>query len=129
MKMEVIRFERVDHFDMAAQLPVVVPRNDQDFATRCEIAQQLGGFAPRHLVVNQIAQNNEPLRFVFADQLGQAIRDRGHSPQRNESARGALAQFITKMEIRYGQPTLALMEEREPAIEENFIGDERLVRA
>jgi hypothetical protein len=33
------------------------------------------------------------------------------------------------MEIRHCQPTLALMEERQPAVEDNFIGDERLVRA
>jgi hypothetical protein len=33
------------------------------------------------------------------------------------------------MEIRNGQPALALMEEREPPIEEDFIGDKRLVRA
>jgi hypothetical protein len=67
--MEPLRFERVDHFNMAAQLAVVVPRDDHDFATRCEIAQELGGFAPRRLIVNQIAKNNEPLRFVFADQF------------------------------------------------------------
>jgi hypothetical protein len=33
------------------------------------------------------------------------------------------------MEVCHGQPPLALMEKREPPIEENFIGDERLVRA
>jgi hypothetical protein len=33
------------------------------------------------------------------------------------------------MEVCHGQPTLALVEEREPSIEENLIGDERLVRA
>jgi hypothetical protein len=33
------------------------------------------------------------------------------------------------MEVCHGQPALALMEEREPPIEQNFIGDERLVRA
>jgi hypothetical protein len=70
VKMEALRFERVDHFNMAAQLAVVVPRDDHDFATRCEIAQELGSFAPRRLIVNQIAKNNEALRFVFADQFG-----------------------------------------------------------
>lgn len=129
MKMESIRFERVDHFNLAAQLPVVIPSDDQDFAARCEIAQQLGGFASRRLIVNQIAKNDEPLRIVFADQLGQSIGDRRHSPQRNESASRTLAQFITKVQIRHRQPALALIEEREPAIEENFIGHESLVRA
>jgi hypothetical protein len=67
MKMEPIGFERVDHFNMAAQLPVVVPRYDRNVATGRKITQQLGGFAPRGLVVNQIPKNDEPLWFVFAD--------------------------------------------------------------
>jgi hypothetical protein len=33
------------------------------------------------------------------------------------------------MEVRHGQPSLALVEKREPSIEEDFIGDKRLVRA
>ena len=38
MKMKTIGLKRVDHFNVAAQLPIVVPGNDYDFATRSEIA-------------------------------------------------------------------------------------------
>jgi hypothetical protein len=33
------------------------------------------------------------------------------------------------MQVRDGEPALCLMEKREAAIEQNIIGDERLVRA
>lgn len=33
MKMELPRLERIDHLDVAAQLPIVISRHDHDFTT------------------------------------------------------------------------------------------------
>jgi hypothetical protein len=33
------------------------------------------------------------------------------------------------MQVRYGEPTVSFVKESQPAIEKDFIGDERLVRA
>jgi len=129
MEMEPIRFERVDQFNVTPQLPVVVASHGNHLTTIGEVAQQLGSLSRRCLVMDEIAKNNQPLRLVFVHQLFQAVGDRRHSPQRNESAGRALAQFETEMEVRYGKPAFSSMEKREPAVEENFIGDERLVRA
>ena len=129
MKMKPIRFQRVNHFDVAAQLPIVISRHDCDCTTFGKSAQQLDGFARRCFVVNQITEDDNAAWFVLVDEFGEPLRDRRHSPQRNESAGRALAQFITKMQVRDREPTLRSMEKREPSIEKNFIGDERLVRA
>lgn len=79
--------------------------------------------------MDQVAQNDETLRPVFVHQRLQPVRDRRHPPQRHEASSRALAQFITKMHVRNRQPAFGFVEEREPAIEKNFIGHESLVRA
>jgi len=38
MKMELLRLERVDHLDVAAQLPIVIPRHDHYFTKAGEPA-------------------------------------------------------------------------------------------
>lgn len=129
MKMEPLRFKRVNHFEVTAQLTIVIARHDNHLATIGEVAQKRSSLARRGFVVNEIAENDEPLRFVFVNQIRQSIRNRRHPPQWDESAGRALAQFITKMEIRDGEPPFSLMKKRKPAIEKNFVGDERLVRA
>jgi hypothetical protein len=67
MKVEPLGLEGVDHLDVAAQLPVVITCDNHDLATCREIAQQLGRFASRRFIMNQVAKNNEAFRFVFGD--------------------------------------------------------------
>jgi hypothetical protein len=129
MKMESIGLEGIAHFDLAAELPIMVASHDHDLAVLREFAEKRSGFACRCLVVNQIAENDEALRFVFRDQFRESVGDRCHAPQWDERAGCALAQFVTKMQVRHRQPAFGLMEKRESSIENNFIGDERLVRA
>ena len=129
VEMKLRGLKRVDHFDLAAQLPVVVPGHDHDFATRREIAQQLRRFARRGLIMNQVAKNNEATRRVFVNEFREPLFDRRHSPHRDEAAGGALAQFISKMQIRDSEPPLGFVEKRQAAIQKNFIGDQRLVRS
>jgi len=52
-----------------------------------------------------------------------------HSPERNQTPRGALTQFVTEMQIRHGEPALVFMKKRETAIEHNVVGNEGLVGA
>ena len=129
MKMKLRGLECVDHFYMAAQLPVVVPGNDHNFATRREIPQQLRNFARRGFIVDQIAKNNEAFRRIFIHEFRKSLGDRRHPPHRHEAAGGALAQFISKMQVRDGEPALSFVKKRQAAIQKNFIGDQRLVRS
>jgi hypothetical protein len=112
MKKKVRRLERIGHLDVPAQLSVVVPSDDDDFATRPEAAQQLSRFPARGFIVNQIAEDDQLPRRVFIYQFRKPLHDRRHSPERNKAAGGALAQFVSEMEIRYRQPTFGFVEER-----------------
>ncbi len=129
MKMKAPGFPRLEQLDLAAQLPIVISRDHNRFAEILDSLQQLASFAGRGLIVHQIAEDNQTARPILIDQLQQTLRDRLHPPHRNKPAGSALAQFVAKMEVRHGEPALALVEERQPAIEQNFVGDERLVRA
>jgi hypothetical protein len=70
MKMVPIGLERFAHFDVAAQLPIVISSDHDHFATLTKFAQKLSGFACRGLVVNEVAENDELLRFVSVNQFG-----------------------------------------------------------
>lgn len=127
VKVEALRLPRFDQLKFATQLSIVVPGYDDRFARRPDRFEQFSRGRGRSLVVHQVSQNDQTARPVFRDQLVQTLGDRRHPPHRNKPARGALAQFIAEMQVRYGEPALPLMKERETAIEQDFIGDERLV--
>ena len=129
MKIKAFGFPRINHFNLTAQLPIVIPRNDNRLAARRQIPQKFGRFHRRCFIVNKVAKDNQPARLIFIDQLHQALRDRGHPPHRHETTGRALAEFVTEMQIGYGEPAFRLVEEREAPIEQDFIGDERLIRA
>lgn len=129
MKMEALGFPRLHHLNLAAQLPIVVSRDDNRLAMRREVLQKFGGFRGRRLIVDEVAEDNELTRLIFIDQLHQPLGDRRHPPHRDETARRALAEFVAKMQVRHSEPALCPVEKREAAIEQDFIGDEGLVRA
>lgn len=129
MKIKLIRFNRVEHFDFSAQVPIVISGNYDDLASFRETAKQLGRFAPCRLIVNQIAQNDETARLILTNEFAEPFRNRRHPPQRHQGAGSALAQFVAEMHVRDGEPTLRLVEKREPAVENNFICNERLIGA
>src|SRR3954470_4796371 len=106
----------------------MVARDDSHLATGRKFPEELSGFARRDFVVDQVSEYDQASRFVFIHEIAEPFRDRGHSPQRHERTSGALAQFVAKMKIGHRQPAFRLMEKSQPAIENNFSGDERLVR-
>jgi hypothetical protein len=59
MKIKLIRFNRVAHLDLTAQVPIVISGNHDDFASFRETAEQLGRFARCRFVMNQVSQNDE----------------------------------------------------------------------
>jgi len=129
VEIERVRLQSLPHFDVPAQLPIVITGDHHHLTTLGKAAQELGRFARRRFVVNKVAQDDQLARLIFADQLGQPIGNRRHSPHRDEGAGRPLAQFVTKMEIRHGEPPLGLMEKRESPVEKDISGDKRLVRA
>jgi hypothetical protein len=126
---EIARLQRLPHFNVSSQMPIMITGDDYHLTTFGEIAQELGCFPRRRFVMNQVAQNDQPAWFIFVDHLAEPLGNRRHPPHRDESASRALAQFITKMEVRHGEPALGLMEKRKPAIEKDISGDKRLVWA
>ena len=129
MKMEALAFPRFHHRNVTAQLPIVISRDNDRLAVRSQILQKLGRFPRRGFVVNKVAENDQPARFVFMDQSHQTLGNRRHPPHGHETAGGALAEFVTEMQIGHGEPAFPLVEKREPAIEQDFIGNECLIRA
>ena len=129
MKMEAFDFPRLHHFNVTAQLPIVIARDNDRLAVRRQILQEARRFRGCCLIVDEIAQDNQMARLIFIDQLQQPRRDRRHSPHRHETADCALAQFVTEMQIGDRQPALPLVEKRETAIEQDLIGNECLIRA
>ena len=129
MKTKLGGFPGLDHFNPAAELPVVVSRDDNGFATRRDILQEMGCLRRGSLVVDEVPQDNQLTRAIFAHQLHQTLGDRCHPPHRDEAAGRALAEFIAKMQVRHGQPALGLVKKSQPAIEQNFLGNEGLIRA
>jgi len=116
MKKKLLSLERIDHFDVAAQLPVVLPGNDDHFRMRSEIAQQLSRFSGSRLVMDQIAEDNQTPGRVFTHQLSEALRDGRHSPHRDQAAGRPLAQFVAEMQICNGEPSLGSVKKSEPTI-------------
>jgi hypothetical protein len=129
VKMEAFRSPRLDHFNLGAHLPIVISRDDHDLTMKGEVLQKPGSFQRRSPVVNQIAEDDEAPRRIFTHQLHQPLGNREHSPHRDQATSRALAEFVPKMQISHGEPAFALMEKCEAAIEQDFIGDERLIRA
>ena len=129
MKIKALGLPRLNHFNVSAQLAIVIARDDNRFAMRCQISQKLRGFQSRGLLVNKVAQNDQTPRLVFINQLHQALGDRSHPPHRHETTSHALTEFVAKMQVGNGEPPLRLVEKREAAIEQDFIGDKRLIRA
>ena len=129
MKKKLLRLQRIDHLDVAAQLPVVVPGNDHHFTSPRETAQQLSRFPGRHFIVNQIAEDDQTPGPVFIHQFLEPFGDRRHSPHGNQPPGRALAQFIAKMQVCDGEPALRSVKKGEPPIQKNFIGDQRLIRS
>ena len=58
MKIEMFGFPGLDHFNLAAQLPIVIPRNDYRLAVYGEILQKFGGFRRGRFIVDQVAEDN-----------------------------------------------------------------------
>jgi hypothetical protein len=58
MKIEALRFPGLLHFDLAAQLPIVIPRDHDRLAVRRQILQKLRGFRRGRLVVHQVAEDD-----------------------------------------------------------------------
>ena len=129
MKIETLGLPRFEQLKFTAQLSVVVSRHDDRLAKIPNPFEQLTRFNRGGLVVHQIAENNQTARPIFRDQVKEPLRDRCHLSERNQPARRALAQFIAEMQIRHREPAFTLMEKREAAIEEDFVGDEGLVRS
>lgn len=127
MEIELVGLPGLRHLHLPAQLPVVITRDNDRLAVRRQILQKLGCLPRCCLVMDQVAKDDEPARPIFIYQLQQPLRDRRHSPHRDEPACRALAELITKMQVGHSEPALGLMEKREPAIEQDFIGDERLI--
>lgn len=117
MKIEVVGFPGLRHLNLPAQLPIVIPRDNNRLAVPRQILQKLGGLWRGGLVVDQVAKDDELARPIFIYQLHQALRDRRHPPHRDEATGRALAELIAKMQVGDGQPTLRLMEKRQPPIE------------
>ena len=75
MKMKAFRFPRLHHFDVAAQLPIVISRDDNQLTNVPEASQQFGCLPGRGSIVDQIAQDDELIRLIFRDELRQALGD------------------------------------------------------
>jgi hypothetical protein len=129
VKKETVRLQRVPHFNVPAQLAIVITGNHHHLTTLGKAAQELGRFARGRFVVNEVAQDDQLARLIFVDQLGEPIGNRRHPPHGDKGASRALAQLVTKMEVRHREPALGLMEKRKPAVEKDIRGDKRLVRA
>ena len=128
MEMKALGLPRRDHLDLSAQLPIVISRDHNWLTNLPKLLQQLDGLGSRRSIMHQVAQDDEPKRLIFFDELRQSLRNRRHPPHRHQPARRALAQFVAKMQVGHRQPAFDPMEKREPAIEQNIGGDERLVR-
>jgi len=129
MKIKLIRFNRVAHLDLIAQVPVVISGHHDDFASFRKTAEQLGRFARCRFVVNQIAQNDETAGLILSDEFFEPFRNRRHPPQRHQGSGRALTQFVAEMHVRDREPTLGSVEKRESAVENNFICNEPLIGA
>ena len=107
----------------SAQLPVMIAGDQYDGGASIELVNQLR--QPRHTgsVMNQIAQQDKCFRFVIAQQLIETRLNCLHTPQRKQTARGALAQFEAEMEIGNNQPFLSPVKQREAAIKYNVLSD------
>lgn len=127
VEVKALGLPRFEQLELAAQLSIVVPGYDDRLAKSRDPFEELVRCHGRRPVVHQIAENDQTARPIFRDQLEQALGDRRHPPHRNQPARCALAQFIAEMQVRHGEPAFPLMKERETAIEQDFVGDERLV--
>jgi hypothetical protein len=91
MKIKALGFPRLNHFDLSAKLPIVISGYHNRLAVRSQVLQELRGFPGSRLIMNKVAENNQAPRFVFLDQLHQALGNRGHPPHRHEPASRALA--------------------------------------
>jgi hypothetical protein len=58
MKMEADRFPGLLHFNLAAQLPIVISRDNDRLAVRRQILQKLRGLRRGGLVVDQVAEDD-----------------------------------------------------------------------
>jgi len=128
MKMKLLGLPRLDHLDLAMQLPIVISRDHNWLTNLPKLLQQLDGLGRRRSIVHQVAQDDEPKWPIFINELRQSFRNRRHSPHWHQPASGALAQFVAEMQVGHREPAFDPMEKREPAIEHNIGGDERLVR-
>ncbi len=129
MKMKTSGFPGFEPFHLAAKLPIMISRDQNRLAEFPDSLQQLARFHGSGSIVHEIAQNYETVRAILIDQLQETLGNGLHPPHWNQPAGRPLAQFVAEMQVRHGEPALALMEEGKPAIEHNFIGNERLVCA
>ena len=58
MKMEVFGFPRLNHFNLTAQLPIMIPRDDNRLAVGRQILEKFGGFRRGSLIVDEVAEDN-----------------------------------------------------------------------
>ena len=127
MKMEAFGFPRIAEVDRASELTVVIAGEGDQVAVRAEFREETLGGGARRAIVDQIADDHEMPRLIIREQGQKSLAHGLHPPHRHEATRCALADFITEMQIRDREPFFTLVEKREPAVEENFVGDTGLI--
>ncbi|MEY2526481.1 MAG: hypothetical protein QOE73_1252 [Verrucomicrobiota bacterium] len=129
MKVKTFRFPRIDELNCRGDLAVVITRDDDYLAKISRALNQSLCFACGGAVVHQIPQNDQSFRPIIFEEREQPRTARLHSPERKKITRGALAQFITEMQIGHGQPFLSFMEEGEARVEQHISCDQNLTRS
>lgn len=129
MEMEAIALPVLPHLNRTADMPVVVAGDQDQLAHRSQTLHEQPCFARRASVVHQVADDDQPVGTIVGQQLDEPVFHRSHTPERHQPARGALADFVPKMQVRHREPPLLVVEKRQPAVEQNIIRHECLVRA
>ncbi len=58
MKIKAVGFPGLHHFDFTAQLPIVIPRDDNRLAVRRQVLQKPGCLRRGGLIVDQVAEDD-----------------------------------------------------------------------
>lgn len=123
MKLEAAAAPRFDALDMARDFAVVITSDCDDRAMLSQFGEQCDGLGQRGLVVHNIACDDERLRRVIADAGEQPFAGRLHSPEWQQAAGSALADFKSKMEVGDGEPAVASVKQGKACIEQDIARD------
>ncbi len=110
------------------EVPVVIAREDDQFAISPQSFHEAACLAGRGSVVNHIPDDDQLSRLIFRHQLVESRFHRGHTPHRHEPPGCPLAEFISEVQIGDSQPALRSVEKSKSAVEQNVIRNESLVR-